>query len=502
MALPNLPFTRELRDQIYGYLLNSAYTRVIRSDQDCDDDEEHHTLQAYKFETAILTVNREIHDEAEEYLYKNNVFIVASFEWPRFATGPFGGMAWVPIVNAKKVSRMKHHTMRLHFTPTLDVRTSTPGYRAGGKIPIQSFLILKEDFHTFCNTMRYHVGFLPGFAIVIADQGPPLVTGMGGIMPNSHKAVTPASIKVQLRDTPFRTPDDVFQRDLLDKISKISCASMRVSVTGDLRIQDTDYIHRLKEAMGPVLLSKQAAMWANYEIPCDAKYVADKTAHSGELKLASTLYASIFGQICEIYNFHGDPAHSSLVTWKSLEALRLDVLCTLGYLQIKLRYMTDLVMTESLLATWLWEEWPAFPMDEHSGNLALAHIQHLLILCRLYLLDLPKSKSKNRAQYVDETTKLLSGLEDTPHVLHDLTVLKEASSSNEPASKHLPIDKCSACILPLPCISFHRDSVVPKPPVHFVGRQNLNALHHLDRSTKNEIIVVQKMYGQPITHWE
>lgn len=138
MALPNLPLPRELRDQIYGYLLDSAYTRVIRPDDGLDDYDDYYTSQAYKFHTNILAVNRAIHDEAEEYLYKNNTFIVASFEWPGFATGPFGGMIWTPLVNARHVAKMQHHSLRLHFTPTWHVKTSAPGYQVGDKIRVES----------------------------------------------------------------------------------------------------------------------------------------------------------------------------------------------------------------------------------------------------------------------------------------------------------------------------------------------------------------------------
>ena len=501
MALPNLPIPRELRDQIYGYLLNSTYTRVVRSGRDNDENyEEYHTFQAYKFETAILAVNRQIHNEAEEYLYKNNVFIVASLEWPRFATGLFSGMLWVPIVNTKNVSKMKHHTMRLHFTPNQAVRPSAPGYRAGDKVPVETFLLLEKDFRAFCNTMRYHVGFLSGFTIGIADEGPkfPGIAGIGGLTSEPPKAIKPASMMIQFRDTPFRAADAALQLTLLHALEKISCASMRVSIAGNYRIEDPDYIRNLKELMGPVLISKHAAMWANFEILCTAKEIADETAHSGELLITSWLYARVFLQIHDIHSFHGG---AFLVTWQPLEALRLDLLCTLGYLKIKMGDLPGLPGVVRHLVAWLSGDWTATSLQAPTSKHAEAYVQHLLILSNLYLLDaqtmgyIPTTSVK---QMIDALTEL----ELTPHVLHDLTIIKKVVNTKEPAYKHLPLSECSAHKLPLPRLAFHQTPVVPKKPVHIVGRQNLESIRRLDETAKQEINIVQRMYGQPITEWE
>jgi hypothetical protein len=80
--LLNFPLPRELRDHIYGYLLHSDYTRVVRERTTGPaNGEGPFSRQAYKFHTNILAVNKVIHHETEEYLYKNNVFVVASAEW-------------------------------------------------------------------------------------------------------------------------------------------------------------------------------------------------------------------------------------------------------------------------------------------------------------------------------------------------------------------------------------------------------------------------------------
>ena len=503
MSRPNLPIPRELRDQIYGYLLDSAYTRVKRPEDGLDGYNDYYTVQAYKFETAILAVNREIHDEAEGYLYKNNVFIVASLAWPGFATGEFGGMLWVPIVNAKHVSKMKHHTMRLHFTPSQDIRNPTLSYGAGDKIPLETFLLLENDLRAFCNTLRYHVGFLSGFTIAIADDGPdgPVIDGIGGIVPNLRKVVKPASMKIQLRDNPYRTTDAGFQRRLMDMLGKVSCASMRVSVTGNLRVEDPDYVNNLKGMMGPVLLSRDAAMWANFEILRDAKYLADEIASLGELQRAASLYTSVLIQIHEIYTYHETPNAPVLVTWQPIEALRLDLICTVGFLKIRLRDLSDLAALMEHLIAVTTGQWVSTSLHAPSSKDAQACLSHMLILCGLFLLDANNTRH-GRLASVGEIIASFSAAEQTPHVLHDLAILKNASDPKKPAYKHLLLTECSVYKLPLPRLTFHQTPLVPKKPDHIVGRQNLNALHTLDISAKQEINRTQWMYGQSLTKWE
>jgi hypothetical protein len=82
MPRPNFPLPRELRDKIYGYLLDSKYTRIKRT----YDAAQYKTTRdssltgprAYQFHTNILAVNQEIHNESKELLYKRNMFVVIS----------------------------------------------------------------------------------------------------------------------------------------------------------------------------------------------------------------------------------------------------------------------------------------------------------------------------------------------------------------------------------------------------------------------------------------
>lgn len=118
-----LPLPRELRDQIYGYLLESSYTKLPRTYKESQTGVREGRI-GHKFHTNILAVNKEIHDEAEEYLYKNNVFVIASFDsWNLTSEDDdgagvtFAGLPWAPLVNmGYPVSSMKRHSVSLRLT--------------------------------------------------------------------------------------------------------------------------------------------------------------------------------------------------------------------------------------------------------------------------------------------------------------------------------------------------------------------------------------------------
>ena len=187
----NFPLPRELRDLIYGHILDSLKSREMRLKGSkaftC------FAGRADQFHTNILGVNHAIHDEsqytginpinlwthllimgtAEEYLYKNNVFV--SFEWPEFYGVVEDDLAWSqslysPIITDIHVARMKHHTVRLHVIKNMQNPIAAPSADQPSKIPVQAILLLAVDFDAFCVSLRSRVGALRGFAVVVEDD--------------------------------------------------------------------------------------------------------------------------------------------------------------------------------------------------------------------------------------------------------------------------------------------------------------------------------------------
>ncbi len=83
----NFPLPRELRDMIYGLLLNA----------DKVQDAPYHTrhraelarnkrvAHTYRFHTNVLQLNKTISAEAHEELFRSQRFIVVSYQWPGFS---------------------------------------------------------------------------------------------------------------------------------------------------------------------------------------------------------------------------------------------------------------------------------------------------------------------------------------------------------------------------------------------------------------------------------
>jgi hypothetical protein len=139
--------------RIYGYLLDGEYARTGRK---WSSKGYHETFdlsrsgpRAYHFHTGILGVNRAIHDEAEELLYKRNVFVVLSYQYSGLGND-IGGLIWLPIVSNKHAARMQKHSVRIHITSGTGKHRSPDSCIATS---IQSAIFLARDLGAFCLIM-------------------------------------------------------------------------------------------------------------------------------------------------------------------------------------------------------------------------------------------------------------------------------------------------------------------------------------------------------------
>ena len=148
----NFPLPRELRDKIYSYLLDGDHTRLERPVNRSEGLAEIKTYiqdgNAYRFHTNILMVNHAIHIEAEELLYKRNVFVVVSWQWPDMLDMTEGWF-WLLTVSKKYVARMTRHSSRIHVSPGTDALARSAS-ETGQTAAIESCIMLASDFETFC----------------------------------------------------------------------------------------------------------------------------------------------------------------------------------------------------------------------------------------------------------------------------------------------------------------------------------------------------------------
>lgn len=514
MAHSNLPIPRELRDQVYGYLLNTAYTRVTRHQDGLCHFQDCHTCPAYKFHTKILLVCRTIHDEAEEYLYANGDFILARFEWPRSAPKPLGELMWVPLVTAKHADSMRHHSVQLDFQKNLQERDQAEDTSK------ESFLLLLDDLGALCNVMRYRLKSLSGFSITLSDastQSPsipgtngnvvPSILGVNGLVgTNSLDVLKPPSLSIQFLGSKLAARAFLVQQTALDSLREISCGGLQMAILGCLA--DLETIRRLNDAMGPVLISKDANRWDGLGLLYKAKDLADDVVRHGELQHAARLYIKV---IRAIRHATSSNECSNTAFGTAIGSLSYAVACTLGFVQIKLRRYSDFADTVNLLSRWTYSNsfrmQKSMPYSLPEG--AESYVRHLFVFADLYLTSrtlnspgilpygIPPSVSV--CQLIGVFKELT--FRALPHAQHDLKILERVSDPGQWAREHLTHRSYSVFRLAIPQITFHERALAERPD-YLCGQQNLDSLRQLSGSSKKVINKIQTQYGQKATEWE
>lgn len=247
---PNFPLPRELRDQIYGYLLDNKYTRVKRTyDPDSDQANSENGLTAYHFHTNILGVNHAIHDEAEKLLYERNVFVVASYTCPQFSS-VIRSLKYVRMVSMKHVARMKHHSLRIHFK----------GNNVSTDQGIDSVLLVANQMTSFCRVLEGRLIADPSRSVsigTIRDTSKHRIR-----LYNTSNATNSKSPRLmcELRNTEHRAVTHELQSSLLSPLASVICDTLAVSFRGD--IFNFEEIFELKKTMVPSLFSRDARNWA------------------------------------------------------------------------------------------------------------------------------------------------------------------------------------------------------------------------------------------------
>lgn len=145
-----IALTHVLCSRIYSYLLDGKNVRTTRKfDPEMYNDNFANSRtgpRANHFHTNVLAVNRTIHDEAEELLYKRNIFVVVSYKWFRLGKD-IGGLSWLPIVSNRHVGRMRLHSMRIHVSGVSDLPETTEEMNASKQL--QSCILLTSDLESF-----------------------------------------------------------------------------------------------------------------------------------------------------------------------------------------------------------------------------------------------------------------------------------------------------------------------------------------------------------------
>lgn len=515
LRLTNFPIPRELRDQIYSYLLHSDYTRVVREPVGIlDRIHGPFKRQGYRFHTNILAVNKNIYKESQEYLYKNNTFVVASAEWHLDGFPPGESLLtsnfWTPVVTGTHAAKMRHHSLRLHVTQGENAESrllESTGSRK--KAPIRSCVILANDLEALCTTLRCYVLLHPGFAILIEDGPFPRGLEVVGVTGHDGKIDKSSRVKIQFRDTPFRPRDANMQSKMFSSLRQIVCGGLRVTFDGALP-EHVDRVQRTKDAMGPILVSRHACHWKIFEVMCKAKQLADNAVSVGELQLASRMYLAIMGDAMRYLDTLANPLnHNGLYVTSpvvhAIHVLRLDLALTLSYLQLrfdrqpalKAITMEVLEIVKDLDCSILESTATTLTTPESAGAV-FVHVAWLskMFLEEMHYPDRPPSIT------VSEMVEALEKHKQHPYHSHDLAILSKVPNQKDPAIKHLPLHLCSVSVLPPRHFSYHKFPNVPRQPDDIVGLERPENFRRIDHNTRKLINDTQRQFGQKVTKWD
>ncbi|KAI7476660.1 hypothetical protein KC351_g9302 [Hortaea werneckii] len=287
---------RELRDQIYGYLLSHEYTKMppyhtrsedARGRQSKADDRDRSAAHTYSFHVNILAVNKQIRKEATEELLRRNTFVLISWKWDRL--GDLLHQFDLPIITDNQkavatVAKFKMNALRLHL-----------GFPAD-KGRVKSLLMLHSDLEVFCRAIRYLCAVSDWPAHFVAKHSKP--TGdWFGVYTNHHM---PAFVtKIELNDVDGGSEAEVIEKKakLLAPLIDLRIAGQKLKVltphVGEAQSEYAKMVDDLIKLAAPSLVWIKIAAWDLLDISLALMAAANKLCRDGDYGRAYMHYESI-----------------------------------------------------------------------------------------------------------------------------------------------------------------------------------------------------------------
>lgn len=488
------------RSRIYSHLLDGEFVRTKRTwsraeyEDNFDNDRTGH--RAYYFHTNVLGVNRAIRNEAEELLYKRNMFIVLSYEY--FGLGnENGGLYWLPIVSNRHAPRMKKHSVRIHVSP------GTAGYRdpaLSGDASMHSAIFLARDLEVFCLIMTTAgSSIVPtnlAVALYVSQTGAPTVGPPG--FPNTPKVAAP-QFKCELRNTQYRQIDEATQRQILAPMARILAPSQRVVLKGI--VCDLEQVERQKQIMSPTLICYPAFKRAFFEAMSLAKDVVDAAVPYDDISFVMNLYHTIAVTlaVCTYTHFLDQGQRQAFLftcpeTAEACDILKLEALVDKACCAVKARDIKELREASDGIQQSMTRRKAEHRSQEVIPPQLKAHCDSVMLWRKLYFgeeCDMPTVRDA-----VQDLTVFGHG----PHQVHDSEILlRHADQEAVLTRKHLPLDQCSAFQLPLPNISQHGALLKQE---RFRGWLDMGLLRSLPSGLKKQINQQQEQYGIKVTGFD
>lgn len=472
----NFPLPRELRDQIYGYLLDGKYTRVERS-HECD--------RAYEFQTNILAVNREIHEEAERYLYANNTFVIINVDYNYF-------LDWLPFVAStdvyrrKKIFSAKYHSLKVSYREEND--PSRAEVEAEGDLR----LILETDLRSYCSTLSAHaIDRSINTALTLRPNGMLVETSTP---PNARRSKA-ACLYLTFNGNPHCKAPLKLQSALISHFHDVCGFDVRSNVRGCLR--NNAEVNKIEKSMSTGLLCGTAVLWCYFQAYERLKDEADAFLAFHELGIASSLYCRIFYETkyllsrAEVWEVPDDVSCA-------LFRLLCDTLVTEAHSHLKgpwkLHFESDCA---DVMNWWDLREKKGLSVGPRELFLHLIHLDILRVAC------LPRVGRYYDLKTIGHCAHYLRCMEDDGFRHHDAQLLESCPDQSKPYGYgDLSIESCSFAVLPPRCINLRKCDQDLRTPANIIGLLDLETLRKTNQTTRAEINRIQAEQGWRITPFD
>lgn len=280
-------FPREIRDQIYSYLLDHRkirYTPFPRQPKTIAEleswrthskayDRLGSTAHTYNFCTELMHTDPDTAREATEYLHKHNTFILVEWSAPLFETALH--LYNVPIVTDRGLRCCRVHALYVMLewrnAPIVIIQrlAATPDNCKDG-----SALMLLEDFDKLCGLLKFLCQYsLPAGIYVSTGRGVDFAfrERRRTDMLDMHVSVTRPVLDPGLRDA------------FIETAKTATGAGYKLTIDGFCYTdsQTRNLVNSMAERMAPPLIWTRALLWDQFDTALQMKASADSLAKAG-----------------------------------------------------------------------------------------------------------------------------------------------------------------------------------------------------------------------------
>ncbi|KAK3715082.1 hypothetical protein LTR37_007292 [Vermiconidia calcicola] len=341
--MANFPLPRELRDQIYGYLLHHEHVLDKPYDTRSEDQRSKYSesfgrdassANTYRFHPSILAVNREMHEEAKQVLLSNH-FIVVSHIWPEMAEYKHWLGVTIVTENQAHIAKFRHHVVRFPAQ-------ARPGSLGHEKQCVQSFLMVASNIAEFCRLMQWF-----HYQGVSRAQ---LLTRFHDMRPHGYylhaqsvdMPAKPPFLKVQFQDRELMEQKPDVARGLVSPLRQVVAGLQIVKIINAPKLIQP-FVQSVICTMSPKTIWTVALAWDMVETLINMKQKAEALLMSGKLEKALVWYNSIsqLYDSCNILHleqraYESDPGSAVA----ALFHLMLTAAIMHGFVSLRLRNMT------------------------------------------------------------------------------------------------------------------------------------------------------------------